>query len=181
MKCLYWNLRGIANSPTSLALKKLLVSNKPDFFFISEPWLDISKFSTFWLHKLGYKLFCVNNRGNLTPNLWCFCSINLNPIVIHIDEQLVSFQTLYNGQIFAIAAIYASTCHIKRRHLWETLTFLQSNNLLPWCMIGDLNTILGSHEQRSNFRPSSTPIHDFQNWSNTNNLIHVPTRGASSG
>jgi len=60
---------------------------------------------------------------------------------------------------------------IKRRLLWETLTLIQTNHLLPWCMIGDFNTILGSHEQRSNFRPLTTPIHDFQTWTDTNNLI----------
>lgn len=46
-------------------------------------------------------------------------------------------------------------------------------------MIGDFNTILGTHEQRSNFRPSATPINDFQTWSDLNNLIHIQTRGAT--
>jgi len=146
---------------------------------VSEPWLDISKFSTLWLHRLGYKLFSVNNRGSISPNLWCFCSLNLNPVIIHIDDQLVSFKIVHNGKSFAVAAIYASTCHIKRRNLWEALTHLLTSHPLPWCMIGDFNTILGTHEQRSNFRPLATPISDFQTWSDLNNLIHIQTRGAA--
>ena len=37
MKCIYWNLRGIANSPTKMALKNLIIANKPDLIFIAEP------------------------------------------------------------------------------------------------------------------------------------------------
>ena len=128
---MFWNLRGIANSPTKLALKKLLVIHKPDMFFLSEPWIDISKFSLFWLHKLGYKLFSVNNRGTLSPNLWCFCTRDINLVIILSDEQHVSFQITSNSKTFCLAAIYASTCHIKRRRLWESLTQIQNNHSLP--------------------------------------------------
>ena len=179
MKCLFWNLRGLANSPTKMALKKLLVVHKPDIFFVAEPWIDISKFSTFWLHKLGYKLFSVNNRGNLHPNLWCFCTRDINPVIVLADDQHVSFQLCVNGKPFGLATIYASTCHIRRRFLWETLTHIQSNHSIPWCLLGDFNSILGSHEQRSNFRPIPQPILDFQAWTDTNNLIHIPTRGTA--
>ena len=64
MKCMFWNLRGLANSPTKLTLKKLLVKHKLDLCFVSEPWMNINKFSLSWLNRLGMKLFCVNNRGN---------------------------------------------------------------------------------------------------------------------
>jgi exonuclease III len=44
MKILYWNVRGLANSPTRLALKNLLIAHKPDIVVISEPWMDFDLF-----------------------------------------------------------------------------------------------------------------------------------------
>jgi hypothetical protein len=71
MKCFYWNVRGLANSPTKLALKNLILVNKPDFCFIAEPWITADRFSASWLNRVGMKFFAVNIRGNLLPNLWC--------------------------------------------------------------------------------------------------------------
>lgn len=50
-------MRGIANSPTKLDLKRLILVNKPDFVFIYEPWMDVDNFSVRWLHRLGLKFF----------------------------------------------------------------------------------------------------------------------------
>lgn len=40
MKGNFWNVRGLANSPTRLALKKFINNNNPDFILIAEPWID---------------------------------------------------------------------------------------------------------------------------------------------
>jgi len=44
MKLLYWNIRGIANTPSSLAFKRLLLLHKPDLVFIAEPWMEFGDF-----------------------------------------------------------------------------------------------------------------------------------------
>jgi hypothetical protein len=118
MKCLYWNVRGLANSPTKLALKNLLSLNKPDFCFISEPWLNISRISNSWWNRFGLKVFAVNNRNILLPNLWCLCSTHLTPTLIDVDNQLVSFVVDVSGVIFGTTAVYASTCYLSGRALW---------------------------------------------------------------
>lgn len=179
MKSLYWNARGLANAPTRLALKRLLAVHKPEFCFIAEPWMSFDDLPRGWLNRLGYKLFASNFRDNLLPNLWCLCLINLNPTTVETSDQLVAFTFYNNNELFGITAIYASNCHVKRRLLWRDLQALQSNNQIPWCFMGDFNVILGTHEYRGNFIPDKVPIEDFQNWTNTNNLIHLPTRGAA--
>jgi len=173
MKCLFWNVRGLANNPSRLALKKLIISHKPELCFIA------SKLSARWLSKLNLKLFCVNTRDNLIPNLWCLCSTALNPSLIFVDDQHISIKVEVDGKVFGISAIYASTCYIRRRNLWSAISNTQNLNLIPWCYIGDFNTIIGAHEQRSRFTPARIPIEDFQNWTNNCNLMHLPTRGAS--
>jgi len=117
MKCLFWNLRGIANPPTKLALKRLLKLYKPDFCFIAKPWMNLARFPVNWFSRLNLKVFVVNNRNNLIPNLWCICNINLIPQIITLDDQQVTFTITEDNKVFAISAVYASTCYIKRRLL----------------------------------------------------------------
>jgi hypothetical protein len=49
--------------------------------------------------------------------------------------------------------------------------------LLPWVCIGDFNTTLGSHEVRSNHVPAKLPMDEFAAWSDSINLLHLPTKG----
>jgi hypothetical protein len=178
MKSLYWNTRGLANSPTRLALKKLINQHKPDFVFISEPWMSFDDFPSRWLVNLNLKLFAMNTRPNLLPNLWCFCKLSINPIVLASDDQQVSFSFCENNETLAMSAVYASTNYISRRNLWNALTSLQAQHDLPWSFIGDFNVIMGAHEHRGRFNPARLPIEEFQAWSESFNLIHLPTRGA---
>jgi len=137
MKLLYWNIRGIANPPSRLALKRLLLQHKPDLLFIAEPWMRYETIPVTWLHMLGFKAFSFNSRTNNIPNLWCICSLNLNPTTIHVDNQQVSFSLPINQQTFYISAIYASNSNITRKQLWKTLSNLQNLYIGPWCFIGD--------------------------------------------
>lgn len=178
MKFLYWNIRGFANAPSRLALKNLIVNNKPSFVFISEPMMNIDDVPRNWFSRLNLKPFALNSRNNLLPNLWCFCDSNLNPNVLNLNDQSVSFSLSENEKLFAVTAVYASTSNIKRKQLWETLNNLQTQHNLPWNFIGDFNTVLGAHEHQGHFTPARPPMHDFVDWTDTFDLIHLPTRGA---
>jgi len=178
MKILFWNVRGLANSPSKLALKRLLKQNKPTFLLIAEPWISYDSFPQRWLARLGFKLFAVNDRSNMLPNLWCICSSNINPLVISNTNQQVSFLLRDQGKDFGVSAIYASTNYLHRRNLWQTLNLLQTQHNIPWCFIGDYNAIVGAHEYGGSHNPSRIPIEDFLNWSESNHLIHIPTRGS---
>lgn len=179
MKCFYWNLRGLANSPTKFSLKKLLVKFKPDICFLSEPWMPISNLSQRYLNDLGLKVFAVNNRNNLLTKLWCLCALNLSPSLLDINDQYISIQVDVSGKEFGITVVYAFTCYIKRRNLWLAITNLYSQHDLPWGCIRDFNTILVSHEKRSHYTPSRLAMKEFQQWPDSNNFIHLNTRRAS--
>ncbi|GAU50480.1 hypothetical protein TSUD_409650 [Trifolium subterraneum] len=179
MKILYWNIRGVANSPSRLALKRLVVNNNPDFVFIAEPWMNFSDLPRGWLARMGLKMFGSNDRGQRQSNLWCFCKDSVNPIIISSNDQQVSFSFSDNNKSFCMAAIYASNDYIKRRDLWKCLSDLQQQFRQPWCFIGDFNTILGAHEHRGNAIPARAPIEDFQNWTDSNYLLHLSTSGAT--
>src|SRR3954471_4337648 len=107
MKCLYWNIRGIANRSSRLALKNLIQNNSPEFVFIAEPWMDFNNFPQAWINRLDLKPFAFNQRDGLLPNLWCFCKSSLNPSLLFIDDQHVSFSININNQLFCYSVIYA--------------------------------------------------------------------------
>jgi hypothetical protein len=131
-----------------------------------------------WLISLNLKVFALNSRPNLLPNLWCLCNLSINPTILALDDQQVSFSISEHDKTFAISAVYASTNYLTRRKLWNALNLLQSQHNLPWCFIGDFNVILGAHEHKGRFSPARLPIEDFQQWSDFSNLIHLHTRGA---
>jgi hypothetical protein len=168
----------MANSPTRLALKNLISTHKPDIVLLSEPWINFDEFPKRWLDNLNLKLFAVNTRINQLPNIWCLCKLDLNPNVLSSDDQFVAFTILENDKLLAFSAIYASTNYVKRRRLWESLNTLQSQHVLPWCFMGDFNVILGAHEHRGRISPARLPMEEFQSWTDSFNLFHLPTRGA---
>jgi hypothetical protein len=178
MKSLYWNVRGLANPSSKLALKNLVLESKPDVCFVAEPWMNVNSLSQRWLNRMSLKLFAVNTRPNLLPNLWCLCNYNLNPTLLSADDQQISISVDLEGKTFGITAVYASNCYIKRRSLWNTISQIQTQHTFPWSCIGDFNTILGAHEYRGNCIPARIPMEDFQMWSDSHNLIHLPTHGS---
>lgn len=178
MKAIYWNARGLANTPTKLVLKRMLSEYSPDFCFLSEPWLNMQKFPIRWFNRLNFKLFATNTRHNNDPNLWCLCSKNLDPNVVLVDDQHISFTMKENNVDFGFSVVYASTSYIKRRSLWQSLSHVHNNYNMPWSYIGDFNTICGTHEYRGNFLPAKLPMEEFLNWSDSHNLIHLPNRGS---
>lgn len=178
MKILYWNIRGIGNLDSRLVLKKLCYLHKPDFLFISEPWIEYSKLSKGFVNSLNLKLFATNDRGTIAPNIWCFCKTSFDPVILVSSDQHVSFSIFVEMQELFISAIYTSTNYIVRRSLWNELTTLESNNPGPWCFIGDFNSILGAHEYSGRGSPSRISCDEFRNWSDAGQYIHINTRGS---
>jgi hypothetical protein len=131
-----------------------------------------------WLLNLNLKVFAMNSRNSLLPNLWCLCKIDINPTVLDFDDQQVTFTIPLDDKILAISAIYASTNYLHRRNLWSALNNLQTQHAFPWCFIGDYNVILGSHEHRGRTLPARMPMTEFQSWTDSFNLFHLPTKGA---
>lgn len=109
MNCIYWNARGLANSPSRLALKRLVISHMPDFVFISKPWMNAADLSVRFLSNLQLKIFAFNNKNALLPNLWCLCKLYIDHVIISSDMQQVSITVTEENKPLELSAIYAST------------------------------------------------------------------------
>jgi len=53
-----------------------------------------------------------------------------------------------------MSVVYASISNLKRKNLWQKLSFLQDQHKASWCFIGDFNVILRSHEHKGSFSPA---------------------------
>lgn len=176
MKCVFWNIPGLANAPSRLALKRILISHKPDFVFMAELKIDFDNFPNNWFSRYGLKIFSTNILDK--PTLWCLCKEEYNPSIMFAYDQFVAFQISLDNKVLAIAVVYASTNLYKRRDLWSELSNLFTIHPLPWAFSRDFNAIMGAHEHRGKVSLAKRPMQDFQNWSNNNSLIHFPTAGA---
>lgn len=163
MKCLFWNIRGLANSPLKLVLKNILKDHKPDFYFITEPWMNHAKLRASFLDRLGLKLFAINHKANLMPNIWFICKRDLDSHIVSVTDQLVSFTVSLENLTLGFISVYTSTCHLVRWRLRNDLSNTMAANNLLWCLVGDYNSILGAHEHMGSRSPNRILIVDLQN------------------
>lgn len=131
MKYIYWNVIGLANPPSRLALQILISLHNLDFVFISEPWMDFEQFPERWITSLQLKMFALNNRPNRLSNIQYFCKISMNLVILTLDEQHVSFSIVDGHQTFVISVVYASTDYRKRRQLWNFFISFAISICLP--------------------------------------------------
>lgn len=157
--------RGIGNLPTRLVLKKLCTLHRPDFLFIAEPWIHLDQLPSNFSCQMNLKSLTDNNRGQLLPNLWGLCNVNISPTVISCSDQQISLSVIWEGRNSFLATVYALTSYLIRRSLWSKLENLQNATSGPWCYIGDFNAILGSHEMRGSSLPLKVSCEEFKDWS----------------
>jgi hypothetical protein len=70
MNLLYWNIRGIANFDSKIALCNLFLSHTPGIIFIAEPMVLFDDVPSWYWNSIGVSNYCLNVRENLQPNLW---------------------------------------------------------------------------------------------------------------
>ncbi|XXG49475.1 hypothetical protein AAC387_Pa02g3652 [Persea americana] len=158
----FWNCWGIANSQTKVMLHHLLSSHKPDLIFLAEAKTSFNPSITSFFHPLGFTSSFTNQINSLwaifNPNHFSTLSL-IDHSNQHISLKFVNPQSSSAG---IVTGVYGSTDYRIRRDLWDYLT-TSSQTSLPWCVIGDFNSILLASEKLS-LRPSSSPsVTDFNN------------------
>jgi hypothetical protein len=178
MKTIYWNIRGVGNHDSRLALGELYRVHGPSLVFLAEPMVSLSSVpSWFWTH-LRITNHYTNNRGSLLPNLWALWGADIDFVVRYDSSQCLVLEYLCNNKKIYIAGIYASTNYLHRRQLWAELSGLQNFYVAPWIFVGDFNAILGAHEKSGRRLPPTISCNDFLGWTNVNLLLHLDTFGA---
>lgn len=176
IKILYWNCRGIGNSPTQSMLHHLLHVNSPDLLFLSEPMNPFLSFISNGVHSFGFDSFL----SNINNSLWCLykSSSNYNPSLIDQSDHHItikSFDSSSSSSSLTIG-VYGSIDFRTRRSLWNYLT-ITSSTVLPWSVIGDFNATVLASEKLSIHPPPASSVKDFNDMVLAVGLINLGFKG----
>ena len=139
-KVLYWNCRGIGDTPTKMMLLHLIVVCCLDLIFLSKPKILFDSSISIGIHSFGFNF----SFSNTNSSLWCFCnsSPNLNFSLLDHSNPHITIKILDRptSSSCMITRVYGSTDHRLRRIFWDYLVNT-SSIALPWYVIGDFNAI----------------------------------------
>ena len=178
MKILFWNARGLGNSPTRRVLRRMVSRYQPLLLGLSEPFVQLSSIkSSFW-KSLRLSPVAVNDRGARKPNIWLLCHQSLQPHLLLATKQQLTISCIFDSVTCIITWVYAKTTATESRQLWDDL-FRVKNSFVqgPWLVLGDFNCVLGAHEKRGGILPKAVSCSDFQAMSTSCDLFHLPTKG----
>ncbi|XP_062086986.1 uncharacterized protein LOC133793707 [Humulus lupulus] len=148
MSILAWNCHGLGNQWTLQFLKDLTIQKKPDFIFLSETLSKKDRLERVRT-ALGFEgLFVVEVQGH---------SGGLALLWRHEEEaRLLSYSTSHIDVQISIAGkaewrftgLYGEPSRGHRRQTWDLLRTLASASSLPWCIMGDVNNVVGQEDKR---------------------------------
>ncbi|KAF9622721.1 hypothetical protein IFM89_032901 [Coptis chinensis] len=152
MRCIFWNIRGIANDKSQNRLSKLINKWDPDIVGIAEPMISPDDLSKSYLQSLGMSsCFFYNTSPNRVPNIWLFWKTTVATLnMIHCFNQQLTVEI--DGVLLSI--IHAHCIYVNRRQLWMDLHQLSLMNL-PWLILDDFNAYLSYSDKQGGHRPST--------------------------
>lgn len=128
-------------------LNTLIRSHKPVLLFLMETRLQYCHFP-FLKHQLGFTSGVMVERIGMGGGLILLWHEALDVQLLsyyqgHIDTWISNW--LPTGGCF-FTGFYGHWHSSQRRHSWELLRRIGAQRSLPWCVLGDFNELLYSHE-----------------------------------
>jgi len=117
MNIIFWNIRGIGNNESRIALSELCRLIRPSFTFIVEPMVTRDSIPNWFWTSINVTQFCVNKRELLHPNLWPVWGPHVSFTVIFASSQCPVLEHVCKGTRIFIAGVYASMSYFLRRQL----------------------------------------------------------------
>lgn len=139
MKIMVWNVQGLGNPLTFLALKKILKRVKMEIVFLCETRKVVSKMEVN-SRNLGYECCLVVGRTGTGGGLALMWRQEVDLYVRsyslhHIDAIIKQHEELS----WRFSGIYGHPEAGMKKHTWELLRRLSSESRLPWICGGDFN------------------------------------------
>lgn len=175
MNVLFWNIRGIGNSPSQNMLRKHCITSHPQWLAIAEPKVPFDSIHSSYWNSLGYRLAGFHTSSGFLPNIWVLEHSSLDTsTMIFSSSQMIVIQVVFLHHTFLIAFIHADNDYIRRRVLWNDIQSLPS---LPLLLVGDFNSVLGAHERSNGSSPARIEIQEFTDFINNGNLLEPASSG----
>ncbi|KAF5176879.1 hypothetical protein FRX31_033535 [Thalictrum thalictroides] len=172
MKCISWNIRGIAKEDAQNRMRKLVRNYNPDYLGILEPMIFPKDIPYGCLQSLGLSQTILHNdRGDKKPNIWILYKNNcLVPQILSMSNQHITVEV--NGVFLSV--VHGHTYYVRRRELWERLSATSGK---PWLLMGDFNSYLCNEEKKGVRKPILAGMEDFREFLSSNCLLEVPNKG----
>ncbi|XP_026384408.1 uncharacterized protein LOC113279992 [Papaver somniferum] len=90
---------------------------------------------------------------------------NLELSVVSANSNLIgsSIETHFNLPRWELLCVYGPAAHQNRNGFWEGMSNLIASTETPWCMIGDLNVLISSHEKHGGSQNLDINCKEFRN------------------
>lgn len=177
MKIISWNVRGLGNTRTFLALKDILREHKPHILFICETKLRPVQMTS-RSKELGFDN-CFNvSRNGMGGGLALMWSNDVDVNIVsysnhHIDTVVKSAK----GLKWRCTGIYGHPEGPQKKHTWTLLRRLAGLFSFPWLCFGDFNEILNLNEKLGGRERNMSMVANFKEAVNDCNLEDLGYRG----
>ncbi|KAL9422716.1 hypothetical protein AB3S75_034905 [Citrus x aurantiifolia] len=177
MRIISWNVRGLGNTRTFLAIKDILRCHRPQIIFLCETKMKSGQMTNM-SKGLGYDS-CFNVRRNgLGGGLALLWNNEVDVNIIsysnhHIDAVIHGV----NGKIWRCSGIYGHPETIQKRHTWTLLRRLAGMFTWPWLCFGDFNEILHPNEKLGGKDRNLDMVAAFRETVKDCNLIDLGCKG----
>jgi len=108
MIMLYWNVRGIGNVDTKIALKNLFTFHRRLLIFVAKPMIAFESVPPWYWDSIGLSKYCVNSRENLQPNLWALLGSGVSATVMFIFDQCIALEISCHQSIVYVVVVYTT-------------------------------------------------------------------------
>ncbi|KAJ1404644.1 Reverse transcriptase zinc-binding domain [Sesbania bispinosa] len=103
---------------------------------------------------------------------------NISVTVMKTNRQCIHLKLSdSNGKIWCLTIVYASPNEQIRHELWEELSSFVDGLSIPWCVMGDFNSILYDFEKVGGAGPNRRAMKDFATCLESCNLMEINSKG----
>lgn len=104
-------------------------------------------------------------------------NVELNVVSANSNLIRCSIETHFNLPRWELLCVYGPPAHQNRKGFWERMSNLIASIETAWCMIGDLNVLISSHEKHGGSQNSDISCSEFRNLLQDRDVIDLGFAG----
>ncbi|XP_052299726.1 uncharacterized protein LOC127903104 [Citrus sinensis] len=147
MKIISWNVLGLGNPQTRLAMRKILQQDRPQLIFVRETKLEAVKIHE-ECKKLGFDECFTVSRNGKSEGIVIMWKSDINVHILSYSRHYIDVKVQSgNGKKWRCTGVYGHPEAQQKQHTWTLLRRLSGLSSKPWLCFGDFNEILRLDEK----------------------------------
>ncbi|XP_038688766.1 uncharacterized protein LOC119987931 [Tripterygium wilfordii] len=173
MDCIIWNCQGAASKEFNRTLKDMLKFYKPGILGLLEPKVSGAQADSL-CNQWGFENWVRVEAFGFSGGIWVFWKETLQISVIKTHPQFIHLRVQSNGiNSWLLTVVYGSPNFNLRKLLWMDLNSEIKDNLDPWMVVGDFNSVVSLEEVSSQAQFNFNRCKGFRDWIFDNGLIDM--------